>query len=328
MRLAFILLFVGMMMSVSVFAGDTAASAGPWGFLPETVASMDGEKISRDEFLRFLVENTPPGALAGFDERKRELYAREVLQKFVNQKILSTLAAADGYPASSALLLADMRKWLADSPKEQRESFERYLRQKGIGLEEYCDAEAAKLGEGELRRRAVELWSKQCVEPRGKVTEEEVKEFYGKSGDMVKVSQILVRPLGTTKEAKDAARRKAEEILKRLRKDPSLFDKIASRESDCTRENGDLGAFGRGEMVEEFDKVAFNMKKGEISDVFETIFGFHIIRLDNAWKRPLPPFDAAVASRIRQTLIAIKNQDIIINLLRDAKKKHVVKVFF
>ena len=58
------------------------------------------------------------------------------------------------------------------------------------------------------------------------------------------------------------------------------FADLARRHSECPsgRSGGDLGAFGRGAMVAEFDKAAFDLKVDEISDVVETNFGYHLIQ--------------------------------------------------
>ena len=57
------------------------------------------------------------------------------------------------------------------------------------------------------------------------------------------------------------------------------FSELAQKHSDCpsSSRGGDLGSFSRGQMVEEFDKVAFNLEIGEVSDLVKTEFGFHII---------------------------------------------------
>ena len=57
------------------------------------------------------------------------------------------------------------------------------------------------------------------------------------------------------------------------------FEQVASENSDCpsARQGGDLGNFGRGAMVPEFDKAAFELEVGDVSDVIETVFGYHII---------------------------------------------------
>jgi peptidyl-prolyl cis-trans isomerase C len=57
------------------------------------------------------------------------------------------------------------------------------------------------------------------------------------------------------------------------------FEQVASENSDCpsSGQGGDLGSFGRGAMVPEFDKAAFELEVGALSDVVETMFGYHLI---------------------------------------------------
>ncbi|UCC58409.1 MAG: peptidylprolyl isomerase [Candidatus Bathyarchaeum sp.] len=68
-------------------------------------------------------------------------------------------------------------------------------------------------------------------------------------------------------------------ILERLKKGEK-FSKIAKDISLCPskKRGGDLGTFGRGQMVKEFEKAAFALEKGQISGIVKTKFGYHIIR--------------------------------------------------
>jgi len=74
----------------------------------------------------------------------------------------------------------------------------------------------------------------------------------------------------------------AQEILDKLKKGESFAKLAQERSLDGSRKHGgDLGYFGRGMMVKEFEKAAFALQKGQISEVVKTQFGYHIIkRLD------------------------------------------------
>jgi len=86
--------------------------------------------------------------------------------------------------------------------------------------------------------------------------------------DRVRCAHILLR---TEKEANA--------VLERLKKGET-FSKIAKKVSTCPsgKKGGDLGSFGRGQMVKEFEEVAFTLNTGETSPVVKTQFGYHIIK--------------------------------------------------
>jgi peptidyl-prolyl cis-trans isomerase C len=72
----------------------------------------------------------------------------------------------------------------------------------------------------------------------------------------------------------------AQGIMNELKAGKKSFAKLAEEKSQCPsgRKGGDLGWFGRGRMVKEFENAAFNLKKGEISPLVRTQFGWHIIK--------------------------------------------------
>ena len=71
----------------------------------------------------------------------------------------------------------------------------------------------------------------------------------------------------------------ANQVLERLKKGEK-FSAIAKSVSQCSsrKRGGDLGFFTRGKMIKEFEKVAFNLRKGETSSIVKTQFGYHIIK--------------------------------------------------
>jgi peptidyl-prolyl cis-trans isomerase C len=125
-----------------------------------------------------------------------------------------------------------------------------------------------------------------------KISDAEVKNFYDENltklfstPETVQASHILVgideKATGEElKKSKDKAKEKAEALLKKIKAGED-FAALAKSDSSCPSKDqgGDLGSFGRGQMVEPFEKAAFALKVGEVSGIVETQFGYHIIKL-------------------------------------------------
>ena len=109
-----------------------------------------------------------------------------------------------------------------------------------------------------------------------------------------------------------AAKAKAESLLAEVRKSPADFAKIAKANSQDTASaemGGDLGYFGSGMMVKPFDDAASKLKQGEISDLVQSDFGYHIIELTGikaAQVKPLDEVKADIGAEIKKQLAARK----------------------
>ena len=120
------------------------------------------------------------------------------------------------------------------------------------------------------------------------VKPEQVTDFYAKNPDQfkqperVRASHILITvPKGADAAAKTAARTKAADILKDVKagKDFAALAKQHSQDPGSAQNGGDLGFFQQGQMVGPFNDVAFKLTPGQVSDLVETEFGFHIIKV-------------------------------------------------
>jgi peptidyl-prolyl cis-trans isomerase C len=120
------------------------------------------------------------------------------------------------------------------------------------------------------------------------VTEDDAKKYYdenAKQMEQIRASHILIKPRpvdpnSDPNKAKAAAKAKTQDLLKQI-KDGADFAELAKTNSDCpsSKQGGDLNFFGRGQMVPAFEEAAFALKTGQVSDIVETQFGYHIIKV-------------------------------------------------
>lgn len=137
------------------------------------------------------------------------------------------------------------------------------------------------------RRMTIRAVIEREVTPKVKVSEEEIKGFYDqnpslfKTPERVRASHILLKtdPKATDQD-KAAAREKILSIKKRIEGGED-FATLAKSSSECpsAAKGGDLDYFEKGQMVPAFEEAAFALKPGELSNVVETQFGFHLIKV-------------------------------------------------
>jgi len=121
------------------------------------------------------------------------------------------------------------------------------------------------------------------------VSDDEVKKYYDdnaakfQGNEQRRASHILIAfGVSATPEQKQQAKVKAEEILAQIKKDPSKFEQLAiknSQDPGSAIKGGDLGSFGHGAMVKPFEDAAFSLKLNQVSDLVESEFGYHIIKV-------------------------------------------------
>lgn len=161
--------------------------------------------------------------------------------------------------------------------------------------------------------------------PKEKPTEQEMKSFYVahqqnfQMPELYKLAHILIAPKGNSKQDIEQAKNKAEEIYKQLT--PQNFEQLAEKYSDdkySNKKGGVLGWLYKAQFKQDnsFAKVAFNLKKGEISKPFETQMGYEIVYLIDTKPAQTISFDQA-KPYITQILQMQKAQD---NLFRESKK--------
>ncbi|HEY5975636.1 MAG TPA: peptidylprolyl isomerase [Geobacteraceae bacterium] len=161
-----------------------------------------------------------------------------------------------------------------------------------------------------------------------KVSDDEIKKFYNENKDkfsqeaQVRASHILCGfDAKATDEEKKKAKEKAAGLLKEV-KGGKDFAELAKANSTCpsSAQGGDLGYFGKGQMVPPFEQAAFALKPGEVSDVVETQFGYHIIKLTDKKEAQTVKLDE-VKEKIESYLKNQKVQKAVMDFVTEQRAK-------
>jgi len=156
-------------------------------------------------------------------------------------------------------------------------------------MQAFYDQNKSKFLAPEQVKAEFVVFSLANILPTINVTEDEIKSFYKANADKYQnqqqreASHILIAASKNAPPAEKAkAKAKAEDVLNQIRKNPKQFEELAkkySQDPESAKKGGDLGSFGRGMMVKPFDDAVFSMKVNEISNIVESDFGYHIIKL-------------------------------------------------
>lgn len=225
------------------------------------------------------------------------------------------------YRAELAALNSRARKSVDESPDRRKQFVENHIVSQLIyeeGVRKGFD------GDAEIRKRLDELKEHLVVQrvmeeqQSATVSDEQVKAYYDAhpqefSTEKVKASHILVDNEALAKE-----------IVAKLKADKTQFTALAAQHSkdlSNAKRGGDLGMFGRGRMVKEFEEAAFALPNdSDISDPVQTRFGWHIIMRTGREQGSLQPFDQ-VKSQIKVKLVSEGRREKTTGFIDDLKKK-------
>lgn len=245
--------------------------------LPDVLARVNGETIGKAEFEK-AVRDLEARAGETVPAEQRDRIYRGVLDQMIGYRLLlqetraRKIAVAD---AEVDVRIAEIRKQF---PSE--EAFTQTLEQRNITVAALRDD--ARQGMQIDKMVEVEIAGKVAVSPA------QVTDFYAKNPsqfqqrERVRASHILIRvPENADAAAKEQARTRAADLLKEVKagKDFAAVAKEHSQDPGSAAKDGDLGFFERGQMVGPFDEAAFSLQASQISDLIETTFGYHIIKV-------------------------------------------------
>ncbi|MEM1503073.1 peptidylprolyl isomerase [Domibacillus sp. 8LH] len=224
-------------------AGFFFATAGS---SAETIAEVGGTKITKDDLYDSLVK----------------MYGADAAESLIADKIVEKEATKEKVQVTD---------------KEIQEELDATIESYG-GEEAYKSAlESSGMTEADMKEEIkVYLETVKLLEPRIEITDEEIETYFNENKDtfatseQVEASHILVDDEATAKE-----------VTAKLAdgEDFAALAKEYSTDTTSAENGGELGYFGTGEMTEEFEKAAFAMEIGEISEPVKTDYGYHIIKV-------------------------------------------------
>lgn len=260
------------------------------------VVTVNGREVLEDQvaqeagrLLSQLSGRVPPEQL----ESMRDMVRQQALDNMINRLLLEQEAEKAKIEITDEQVTVRVDQVKGGFSSE--EAFTEQLATSGL-------TEAGLMQEVELAIR-IEKLLEERTSGQNETEEQEAREFYienmgrFKQAEQIKTSHILI-PVeeADTEEMKAEKKQKLEGILEKVRGGAD-FAELAQEHSSCPSKarGGDLGFFPRGQMVGEFDEAAFALEVGQVSDVVETQFGYHIIKLTDKKAATTVPFDESKA---------------------------------
>ncbi len=298
---------------VAAFAGcggdkDVAQVEGAFVGEPQTVVGKVGDATVRLEEVdkqvaRMKAQRSPDAG--GLSDREMQ---RRALDNIIDRLLLLQAAEKEGMLPDETFTRQYMEDMKSRFPSP--EAFQARLLQEGLTEDQLF---------GEIRKDlAISSYMREASPDTAQISPAEARSYYDghpeefQTAEMAHARHILVQVEPTaTDDLKARAREKAERLLLRVKRGED-FATVARDSSDCpsASRGGDLGFFGRGQMVPSFEQAAFALEPGGVSEVVETQFGFHIIRLEEKKAPSAIPYDPNLEGQLTGYLKQLRQKEI------------------
>jgi peptidyl-prolyl cis-trans isomerase C len=290
--------------------------------LPDIVARVNGQDVKKTDLERMIHTMEGRAGQPVPPDRRDEIY-RGALDQLIVYTLLSQESQSRGIKIDDSEIDSKMQQLRGQFPTQ--EAFEKAIKDRGMTVDTVRKDARVDLSVNKVMDAEV------AAVPGP--SDADAKAFYDKNPDrfkqdeQVRASHILVR---VDQNADAATRRKAraeiDSVLKQAKAGVD-FAKLAQEHSQdgSAAQGGDLGYFPKGQMVPEFDKVAFSTPKGQLSGVVTTQFGYHVIKVVDRKPARVVPYEEA-QPQIKQFLEQQKKQERADAFIEGLKKKAKIEV--
>jgi peptidyl-prolyl cis-trans isomerase D len=233
-----------------------------------------------------------------------EMFEARVRRDLSNQQVLASLqaSAVASQRQTDAALQAYLQRREIQVQRFEPAAFAAKVQVTDADLEKFYQAESERFRSQETADVEYLVLDASALAKNIQLPEQDLKTYYEQnlqrlSGqEQRRASHILINAAKDAPAAdREKARAKAEALLADVRKDPKSFAELARKNSDdpgSAANGGDLDFFAKGAMVKSFEDATFALKKGDISAVVESEFGFHIIQLTDIKAPAAPSFES------------------------------------
>ncbi|MBF5043356.1 MULTISPECIES: peptidylprolyl isomerase [Myxococcaceae] len=257
---------------------------------------------------------------------ERQKLLKRVTDQLIGEKLMEKEVKEMGLSTTDKELDQAIDDVLQQNNLKSREELEERIRSEGLSMQEYREMLSGQMS----RMKLVQL----KVQPRIKLSEADLRSEYAQytrneRGDAeVHCRHILVQvPKNASPEQVEAAHKRALAIAAEARRPGMDFEALARARSEgpSAADGGDLGFFRRGQMVPAFDRVAFGLKEGEVSDPVRTDFGWHVIKVEERRAIDVPKFED-VKEQLAEKLRREKTEKFVEQYVQELRQKAVVQV--
>jgi peptidyl-prolyl cis-trans isomerase C len=293
------------------------------------VASVNGTVISQEQFDRALAYQQQVAAMKGMtitDEQMSEL-KKEVLESLISTELLYQDSQKSGIKVEEKEI---NEAYAAQKQKAQFKTdaeFQAALKQSKTSETAY----RAQLKQG----LALDRFIKNKFTDKITVSDLEAKKYYDDNPTYfqqpakVRASHIMMMVDSKADQSKkDEAKKKIEQVMKRLKagEDFATLAKQVSEDPYTKKNGGDLNYFSKGQMLQPIETQAFTLKKGEISDIVKTDYGYHIIKVTDKMDAKTISYEEAKKDIIN----GLKNNKVnssVIKYITELKSKATIQTY-